>query len=120
MSAHHERLLKHEKVAKLVGSRDQTNYEKNRKLTGLSKPSILCGFHPSLTLPVPLCFMVDLMHLLFLNIGDLLLPLWRGTMRCDVTIDKSTWDWSVLTGSKWIEHGKLVAKATQYFPSSFH
>jgi hypothetical protein len=109
-----------EKVTQLVGSRDQTNYEKNRKLTGLSKPSILCGLHSSLTLPVPLCFTVDLMHLLFLNIGDLLLPLWRGTMRCDATDDKSTWDWVALTGGAWTEHGKLVAEATPYFPSSFH
>ena len=71
-------------------------------------------------LHVPLCFSVDLMHLLFLNIGNLLLPLWRGTIRCDPTDDKSTWEWVVLTGNTWIEHGKLVAAATKYFPSSFH
>ena len=70
-----------EKVAIIVASHDQTNYEKNRKLTGLSKPSILCGLRSSLMLPVSLCFTVDLMHLLFLNIGDLLLPLWRGAMQ---------------------------------------
>lgn len=60
------------------------------------------------------------MHLLFLNIGDLLLPLWRGIIRYDATDDRSTWDWVLLTGGTWIEHGKLVAEATQYFPSSFH
>ena len=43
-----------EKVAIIVASRDQTNYEKNRKLTGLSKPSILCGLQSSLMLPVSL------------------------------------------------------------------
>ena len=109
-----------ERFAKLIASCDQTNYRKNWKLTGLSKPSILCGLHSSLTLPVPLCFKVDLMHLLFLNIGDLLLPLWRGIIRYDATDDRSTWDWVLLTGGTWIEHGKLVAEATQYFPSSFH
>ena len=41
-------------------------------------------------------------------------------MRCDPTDNKDTWDWAVLTGDTWIEHGKLVAAATKYFPSSFH
>jgi hypothetical protein len=65
-------------LAKVVASDDQGEYEHNRKSTGISKPSILGGLHPKLSLPIPKCFTVDLMHLLFVNLGDLLISLWRG------------------------------------------
>jgi hypothetical protein len=107
-------------LTKVVSSRDQTDYERNRKLTGISKPSILTGLNPRLMLPVPKCFTVDLMHLGFINLGELFVPLWRATLRCDPTDDKATWDWATLVGERWIEHGKLVTAATKYFPSSFH
>jgi hypothetical protein len=71
-------------------------------------------------LPVPSCFTIDLMHLLFINLGELLVPLWRGTLPCDPLDSIDTWDWAKLVGNVWIEHGKLVADATKYFPSSFH
>ena len=107
-------------LAKIVLATDQADYEKKRKETGISKPSILSGLVRKFTLPVPLCFSVDLMHLLCINIGELLIPLWRGQLKCDSNDDKDTWDWVKLIGNTWIEHGKLVAEATQYFPSSFH
>ncbi len=107
-------------LAKVIASRDQTDYERNRKTTGISKPSILSGLNPKLMLGIPKCFTVDLMHLLFINLGELLIPLWRGQLRCDPTDSKATWDWAVLTDDTWVEHGKLVAAATPYFPSSFH
>ncbi len=107
-------------LAKVVASSDQGNYEKNRKLTGISRPSILLGLHPNRILPIPTCFTVDLMHLLFINLGELIVSLWRGTMKCEVTDDKRTWDWMVLTDAKWEAHGRLVAAATKFFPSSFH
>ena len=107
-------------LIKVVSSKDQVDFERNRKLTGISKPSILSGLNPKLMLPVPRCFTVDLMHLGFINLGELLIPLWRGVIRCDPTDDKATWDWATLVGEKWLEHGKLVAAATKYFPSSFH
>jgi hypothetical protein len=107
-------------LALVINSTDQNDYEKNRKLTGISKPSILSGLHPSHMLPVPLCFTIDLMHLFGLNIGELLIPIWRGTFKCEVTDDKATWDWVTLIGVTWITHGKLVANATKFFPSSFH
>lgn len=108
------------KVSKVVDSLDQVEYERNRKSTGISKPSILSGLNSKLMLPVPKCFTVDLMHLLFINLGELLIPLWRGQFRCDPTDSKDTWDWAVLTSDTWTEHGKLVAAATPFFPSSFH
>ena len=69
---------------------------------------------------MPKCFTVDLMHLLFLNLGDLLISLWRGQLWCDPTDSKENWDWAILVGNVWTEHGKLVAAATKHFPSSFH
>ncbi|KAF8172911.1 hypothetical protein BJ912DRAFT_831986, partial [Pholiota molesta] len=107
-------------LTQVINSTDQNDYEKNRKLTGISKPSILSGLHPSYILPIPLCFTLDLMHLLSLNLGDLLISLWRGALKCESTDDKATWDWATLVGETWKTHGKLVAKATKFFPSFFH
>ena len=107
-------------VVRLVASQDQTDYERNRKLTGISKPSILEGLLSTRSFPVPSCFTVDLMHLLFINLGELLIPMWRGALKCESTDSKASWDWAVLTGATWTKHGKLVAAATRYFPASFH
>ena len=60
------------------------------------------------------------MHLLCINLGELLIPLWRGQLKCDSNDNKETWDWVKLVGETWVKHGKLVANATKYFPSSFH
>ena len=60
------------------------------------------------------------MHLLTTNLGELLIPIWRGKFKCETTDNKATWDWVVLTGHAWQNHGKLVTAATKYFPSSFH
>ena len=105
-------------LKRIIESGDQKTYENNRKMTGISKPSLVSGL--LYTIPIPMCFTVDLMHLLFLNIGDLLIPLWRGTAKCEPTDKKESWDWAKLTGDTWLAHGKLVANLTQYFPSSFH
>ena len=107
-------------LSKVVASMDQHAYERNRKETGISKPTILSGLVTGLMLPVPRCFPLDLMHLLFINLGELLIPLWRGTLKCDSTDDITSWEWAKLNGDAWQAHGKLVANATQFFPSSFH
>lgn len=107
-------------LSKVVSSTDQNDFERNRKETGISKPSILSGLVDNLMFPLPHCFTLDLMHLLFINLGELLIPLWRGTLRCDPTDDQSSWDWATLTGDVWQTHGQLVADATPFFPSSFH
>jgi hypothetical protein len=104
----------------VISSVDQNQYEKNRKVTGISKPSILSGLVSNLMFPLPRCFALDLMHLLFINLGELLIPLWRGTLKCDLTDDHSLWEWATLTGDTWQSHGQLVADATPFFPSSFH
>ena len=59
------------------------------------------------------------MHLAALNIPDLLINLWRGTLDCDNNDDKRTWDWAVLTGRTWEDHGRDVAACTPYLPGSF-
>ncbi|KAI0054504.1 hypothetical protein BV25DRAFT_1873322 [Artomyces pyxidatus] len=100
-------------------SRTITEYHFRRKITGISKPSILSGLPSTSILPLPTCFPVDIMHLLSLNIPELLLKLWRGTMECDPSDDKATWEWAVLRGDVWIEHGRAVAECTPYLPGSF-
>jgi hypothetical protein len=62
-----------------------------------------------MSFPVPQCFTIDLMHLLFINLGELLIPLWRGILPCEPSDDKKSWDWATLIGDTWLEHGKLVA-----------
>jgi hypothetical protein len=107
-------------LSKVISSKDQTEYERNRKETGISKPSILSGLVEELMLPLPRCFSLDLMHLLLINLGELMIPLWRGIMKCDPTDNRTSWEWATLTGDVWQAHGQLVADATTFFPSSFH
>ena len=59
------------------------------------------------------------MHLAALNLIDLMISLWRSTIDCTMPDDKSTWDWVVLQGDIWQQHGKAVAAALPYLPSSF-
>jgi hypothetical protein len=63
-------------LSKVASLTDQTNYEKNCKETEISKPTILSGLASNLMFPIPRCFPLDLMHLLFINLGELLIPLW--------------------------------------------
>ena len=71
------------------------------------------------TLASPQCFPGDLMHLASLNIPDLFLGLWRDTLECDPGDSKAIWDWAVLQGDKWIEHGKAIVSAIPHLPGSF-
>ncbi|KIM73012.1 hypothetical protein PILCRDRAFT_81467 [Piloderma croceum F 1598] len=59
------------------------------------------------------------MHLVSLNLTDLIVSLWRGTIDCDLPDDRASWDWAVLKGETWKLHGKSVADATPYLPGSF-
>ncbi|KAH8980248.1 hypothetical protein EDB86DRAFT_2813862 [Lactarius hatsudake] len=59
------------------------------------------------------------MHLAALNLSDLMLSLWRGTIDCTTPDDRSTWRWAVLRGDVWQQHGKSVADTLHYLPSSF-
>jgi hypothetical protein len=59
------------------------------------------------------------MHLISLNLPDLLLGLWRGTIDCDRGDSRSEWPWMCLTGDTWRKHGREVALCRQYLPGSF-
>jgi hypothetical protein len=108
-----------ENLKYLMESRTQTQYEQRRLETGISKPTIFLGIQPNNILGIPGCFGSDIMHLAAINIADELIPIWRGSFRCEPTDDKETWDWAVLKGRVWQDHGKAVADATPYLPGSF-
>ncbi|OSD05297.1 hypothetical protein PYCCODRAFT_1362416 [Trametes coccinea BRFM310] len=60
------------------------------------------------------------MHHISLNLGDLLIPLLRGSFRCDRTDDVNLWDWACLRPEDtWRAHGDLVAAAGCCLPTSF-
>ncbi|KAH7903124.1 hypothetical protein BJ138DRAFT_1138786 [Hygrophoropsis aurantiaca] len=59
------------------------------------------------------------MHVAAINVADELIPLWRGSFRCDPTDNRESWDWAVLQGDTWKDHGDAVAAATPFLPGSF-
>ncbi|CDO72558.1 hypothetical protein BN946_scf184983.g41 [Trametes cinnabarina] len=105
-------------LAKVEGSRTLAQYQQNRVETGIAKPSIFSGL--SRILPLPACFPADLMHLIALNLPDLILGLLHASLPCDEPDDKATWDWAVFVDREtWQQHGKLVAQSTRFLPGSF-
>jgi len=72
-----------ENLKYLLASPNVTQYKARRLQTGIVKPSIFSGMSSSCRLKVPDCFPIDLMHLVALNIPDLMVSLFRGTMPCD-------------------------------------
>jgi hypothetical protein len=61
----------------------------------------------------------NIMHLAALNISDLMISLWQGMIDCTGPDNRSTWDWAILRGDVWQQHGKAVADMLPYLPSSF-
>jgi hypothetical protein len=109
----------YDNLRKLMASPNEAQYVKHWLATGISKPSIFLGLYEAKTLSVPGCFGSDVMHLLSLNIPDLLINLWRGTFNCDTTDNHESWDWAVLCSTTWAMHGRQVASATPYLSGSF-
>jgi hypothetical protein len=103
----------------LMSSPNETQFKKRRLETGISKPTIFLGLQQDRMLGIPGCFGSDIMHLGSLNLPDLLINLWRGTLDCDKNDNISTWEWATLRGSIWEEHGQQVAATTPYLPGSF-
>ena len=66
----------------LVVSLNESQYRVRRLETGISKLSIFSGIEPSGTLGLPRSTGSDIMHLGTLNISDLMISLWRGTIDC--------------------------------------
>ena len=83
------------------------------------KPGIFLGLPQKHIFTIPRCFGYNIMHLVSLNIPDLLISLWRGTIDCDKNDDQNTWGWAVLRGDTWTTHGQAVASVMPYLPGSF-
>jgi hypothetical protein len=109
----------HQNLRHLVSSRNEAQYRLRRLETGISKPSIFSGLDSRFTLSFPKSAGSDIMHLGALNLSDLMISLWRGTLYCTRPDDKDTWTWLVLQGDVWQRHGKSVADALYFLPSSF-
>ncbi|CDO75975.1 hypothetical protein BN946_scf184888.g25 [Trametes cinnabarina] len=102
-------------LACLLTARTPREYEYLRRETGLTKPSIFSGL--SRTFDLPGCFPLDYMHLVALNLTDLFLGLWRGTIAGSKDADECPW--VVLQGDTWVTHGAEVARAAHFLPGSF-
>lgn len=109
----------HEKLKFLLASPNETQYKIRKTATGIVRPSLFAGLNPDYNIAPPLCFPIDLMHLVSLNLTNILVSLFRGTLKCETPDTKSSWDFAVLQGETWKKHGALVAKATPYLPGSF-
>ena len=105
----------YENLHHVLASPSVRQYEARRRETGIRKPSIVEGLPK--TFPIPECFPVDTMHL-ELNIGQLQVSLWRGTIEHSKNDDPSTWPFTVLHNHQiWLAHGATVAATHQYIPT---
>ena len=101
----------------VVSSRSEAEFKRRCFNTGIGKPSIFDGVPRILDLPT--CFPGDLMHQPLINLAALLLDLWCARPDARDYDRTSIWPWAVLTGNLWIKHGKDVAQAAKYLPTSF-
>jgi Transposase family tnp2 len=88
--------------------------------TGISRPSIFSALDRASTLGLPESAGSDIMHLGVLNLSDLMISLWHGTIDCTNPDDKAIWDWVVLRGNVWQQHGKAITNCLHYLPSLFN
>ncbi|KAI0323896.1 hypothetical protein GY45DRAFT_1375978 [Cubamyces sp. BRFM 1775] len=108
----------HNHLQILLSASNDAQYKRLRRATGLCKPSILSGL--SRTLPIPHLFPVDIMHLGCLNIPDLYLNLWRGTIKGATRSDPRAKSYAVLADEdEWMAHGREVERAMPYLPGFF-
>ena len=99
----------------VLGSTSIREYERRRKETGICKQSIVSALPKSI--PVPKCFPADTMHLFALNISQLLIALWRGSIDHAQEDDPTTWPFAILHDNVvWQAHGGSVAGAGLYLP----
>ena len=106
----------HRNLLYLLESRHITEYKECRKQTGIAYPSLFGGLPSTSRQPIPAGFPGDSMHGPMLNMGDLLLPLWRKTFRTSGQDTTDNWDWGTLVGDVWKAHGSAVAACREYIP----
>ena len=101
----------------VVTSQHSTEHSRRRFNTGIAKPSIFDGIRRTLRLPT--CFAGDLMHQPVINLAALLFDLWCARPGLRAYDHSSSWPWAVLTDDVWDDHGRVVAHAARYLPTSF-
>ena len=107
-------------LMKIVSVPNQTQWDKMKTETGLTKPPLILGLNPLCSLDVPLCMMTDIMHLAG-NISNLLISLWHGDMKVGPNDDKSTWEWAVFRDEHlWASHGKDIATTGTFLPGFYN
>ncbi|EGN91753.1 hypothetical protein SERLA73DRAFT_66897 [Serpula lacrymans var. lacrymans S7.3] len=74
----------------LIASPNATQYKKHRLEIGISKPIIFLGLSPLHHFGIPKTFGSDIMHLIVLNMPDLLINLWWKTIDCETTNSRYT------------------------------
>ncbi|KIK74596.1 hypothetical protein PAXRUDRAFT_175178, partial [Paxillus rubicundulus Ve08.2h10] len=79
-------------LKELGSSPNQTQYDKCKMSTGITKAPLILSMSPSSSLEVPYCTTTDIMHLAG-NLSDLLISLWCGMIDCDATDAINSWDW---------------------------
>jgi hypothetical protein len=85
------------------------DFRQTWKETGLCKPSIFVGLSPGHSSGLPGCLAIDHMHIIAINLLDLLISLWHGNIDCNKKGSKDLWDWVVLVGDLWKLHGQDIA-----------
>ena len=104
-----------ERLQHVLSSTSTREYERRCRETGICKPSIISALPK--TILVPKCFPVDTMHLFGLNLGQLLVALWHGSIDHTRSDDPTTWPFAVLQDDLvWQAHGASVADAGLYLP----
>jgi hypothetical protein len=85
----------------LMASPNEAQYRSRHLETGILRPSIFSGINHSNTFGLPKSAGSDIMHLGALNLLDIMISLWHGTIDYTNPDDKASWDWAVLQGEVW-------------------
>ena len=83
-------------LCKLLPCPNDAQFKEMHKKTGLCKPSLFVGLSQRHSAGLPGCLAIDHMHIITINLPDLLLGLWWGTLDCDKNDSRGLWDWVVL------------------------
>jgi hypothetical protein len=97
-------------LGKLMACVTDADFRQTQKETGLCKPSIFVGLSLGHSSGLPGCLAINHMHIIAINLLDLLVSLWHRNIDCDKKDSKDLWDWVVLVGDIWKLHGQNIAR----------
>jgi hypothetical protein len=105
----------------VLQSKNKRQFNNNRLLTGIARPSICLGFDQTRMFRVPHCFSLDIMHLINLNLTQLLISIWRNSSDIKLKYDSTTKPDFIIFDDEnvWQAHGNIVASTKPYLPTSF-